>query len=151
MLVSGVFFMMNDDAISKGESHVNDSATTRFQLNQIGQIAVPVADIDRAVAFYRDTLGMQFLFQAPPGLGFFDCSGVRLMLDAAETPPVEKYRSVIYYKVSDINSAFESLSKRGVSFEKQPHLIAKMPDHELWMAFFRDPDGNLLALMSEVQ
>lgn len=151
MLVSDVFFMMNDDAISKRESHLNDSATTSFQLSQIGQIAVPVADIDRAVAFYRDALGMQFLFQAPPGLGFFDCSGVRLMLDAAETPPAEKYSSVIYYNVSDINSAFDELSKRGVSFEKQPHLIAKMPDHELWMAFFRDPDENLLALMSEVQ
>ena len=73
------------------------------------------------------------------------------MLDAAENSPSEKYSSVIYYKVSDINSAFDTLSKRGVSFEKQPHLIAKMPDHELWMAFFRDPDGNLLALMSEVQ
>jgi len=151
MLVSDVCPTRIDDATSERESHVNDSATTSFQLGQIGQIAVPVADIDRAVAFYRDTLGMQFLFQAPPGLGFFDCSGVRLMLDAAETPPSEKYSSVIYYKVSDINSAFDELSKRGVSFEKQPHLIAKMPDHELWMAFFRDPDGNLLALMSEVK
>jgi len=151
MLVSDVCPTRIDGSTSEKESHVNDSASTGFQLSQIGQIAVPVADIDRAVAFYRDTLGMPFLFQAPPGLGFFDCSGVRLMLDTAGTPTSEKYSSVLYYKVPDINSAFDTLSKRGVSFEKQPHLVAKMPDHELWMAFFRDPDENLLALMSEVQ
>jgi methylmalonyl-CoA/ethylmalonyl-CoA epimerase len=121
-----------------------------FGLNQIGQIAVPVTDIDRAVTFYRDTLGMRFLFQAPPGLGFFDCGGVRLMLDAPAKAQAGQ-ASPIYYKVSDIHAAFDTLSARGVTFEAKPHLIAKLPDHELWMAFFRDPDGNLLALMSEVR
>jgi methylmalonyl-CoA/ethylmalonyl-CoA epimerase len=121
-----------------------------FGLNQIGQIAVPVTDIDRAVTFYRDTLGMRFLFQAPPGLGFFDCGGVRLMLDAPAKAQAGQ-ASPIYYKVSDIHAAFDTLSARGVMFEAKPHLIAKLPDHELWMAFFRDPDGNLLALMSEVR
>ena len=120
-------------------------------LSQIGQISVPVSDIDRAIAFYRDTLGMRFLFQAPPGLGFFDCAGVRLMLDAPARAQANNYSSVIYYKVPDLNAAFETLTAKGVRFEAKPHLIAKMPDHELWMAFFRDPDQNMLALMSEVR
>jgi methylmalonyl-CoA/ethylmalonyl-CoA epimerase len=127
------------------------SQTATFGLFQIGQIAVPVGDIERAIAFYRDTLGMRFLFQAPPGLAFFDCAGVRLMLDAPAKAQSENYSSIIYYKVPDLHAAFAALSARGVSFETEPHLIAKMPDHELWMAFFRDPDGNLLALMSEIQ
>lgn len=117
-------------------------------LSQIGQVAVPVTDIDRAVTFYRDILGMKFLFQAPPGLGFFDCGGIRLMLDSPAKENAGR-GSALYYKVDDLQSTFESLSVRGVTFEAKPQLIAKMPDHELWMAFFRDPDGNLLALMSE--
>ena len=130
---------------------MSDPATTDFGLAQIGQIAVPVRDIERAIAFYRDTLGMRFLFQAPPGLGFFDCAGVRLMLDAPAKAQAENCSSVIYYKVPDVHAAFEALSERGVHFEAGPNLIAKLPDHELWMAFFRDPDANLLALMSEVR
>jgi len=126
------------------------SATHSFGLGQIGQIAVPVSDIDRAVAFYRDTLGMRFLFQAPPGLGFFDCGGVRLMLDGPAKAQAGQ-ASIIYYKAPDLQAAFDALSARGVAFEAKPHLVAKLPDHELWMAFFRDPDGNLLALMSEVR
>ena len=121
-----------------------------FGLNQIGQIAVPVTDIDRAIAFYKDVLGMRFLFQAPPGLGFFDCGGVRLMLDLPAKAKAGQ-ASIIYYKVPDLPAAFDALSARGVVFEAKPHLIAKLPDHELWMAFFRDPDGNVLALMSEVR
>jgi len=130
---------------------MNGSLTASFGLAQIGQIAVPVGDIERAIAFYRDTLGMRFLFQAPPGLGFFDCAGVRLMLDAPAKAQAQNHSSVIYYKVPDLQVAFETLSARGVVFEAKPHRIAKLPDHELWMAFFHDPDGNLLALMSEVR
>jgi methylmalonyl-CoA/ethylmalonyl-CoA epimerase len=122
-----------------------------FGLAQIGQIAIPVADVARAIAFYRDVLGMRFLFQAPPGLGFFDCAGVRLMLDAPAKAQANSYSSVIYYKVPDLQAAFDTLTARGVAFVAKPHLIARMPDHELWMAFFRDPDENLLALMSEVR
>lgn len=120
-----------------------------FALGQIGQIAVPVADIERAIGFYRDTLGMRFLFQAPPGLGFFDLNGIRLMLDAPAKAQAGN-SSVIYYKVDDLQSAFGILSKRGVQFETDPHLVAKMPDHDLWMAFLRDPDNNLIALMCEI-
>ena len=130
---------------------MSGSAAGGFGLDRIGQIAVPVSDIDRAVRFYRDTLGMRFLFQAPPGLGFFDCSGVRLMLDAPAKAQGGNQSSVLYYKVPDLHAAFEALSARGVAFEAKPHLIAKLPDHELWMAFFRDPDQNLLALMSEIR
>ncbi len=123
--------------------------TTSFGLGQIGQLALTVSDMDRAVTFYRDSLGMRFLFQVP-NLAFFDCDGIRLMLSLPEKA-AEGSSSVIYFKVADIQRAFETLASRGVSFEGKPHLIAKMPDHELWMAFFRDLDRNLLALMSEVR
>ena len=129
---------------------MSGSETESFGLGKIGQIAVPVTDIDRAVAFYRDVLGMKFLFQSPPGLGFFDCGGVRLMLDAPAGAQAGQ-GGVIYYQVPDLQAAFETLTARGVVFEAKPHLIARMPDHELWMAFFRDLDRNLLALMSEVR
>jgi methylmalonyl-CoA/ethylmalonyl-CoA epimerase len=118
-------------------------------LAKIGQIAVPVTDLSRALAFYRDILGMKFLFQVP-NLAFFDCAGVWLMLDVPEDKG--EHRSfVLYYKVDDIEGAYRTLASRGVSFEDKPHMIAKMPDHELWMTFFRDPDRNLLALMSEIR
>lgn len=129
---------------------MSNSVADNFALSQIGQIAIPVSDIDRAVAFYRDILGMRFLFQAPSGLGFFDCGGVRLTLDAPAKAHAGK-SSVVYYKVADLDAAFQSLSVRGVVFEAKPHFIAKLPDHELWMAFFRDSEGNLLAMMSEVK
>jgi methylmalonyl-CoA/ethylmalonyl-CoA epimerase len=118
-------------------------------LAAIGQIGITVADLDRAVAFYRDALGMKLLFQFP-GMGFFDCAGVRLMLSKAERP-AESYSSILYFKVNDIQAAFRELGVRGVKFEGDPHLLARMPDHELWMAFFRDSENNLLALMSEVR
>jgi methylmalonyl-CoA/ethylmalonyl-CoA epimerase len=123
-----------------------------IELDVIGQIAVPVADIDRAVTFYRDILGMHFLFQAPPGLGFFDCNGVRLMLDApAKASDKDARSSTVYFKVPDLKAAFEKLTDLGVKFIEAPNLVAHMPDHDLWMAFFHDPDGNVLALMSEVR
>lgn len=129
---------------------MTEPATEPLVLDRIGQIAVPVTDVERATAFYRDTLGMRFLFAAPPGLAFFDLGGVRLMLDGPAGAQAGN-GSVLYYRVADLQSAFVTLSERGVRFEREPHLVAKMPDHELWMAFFRDPDGNLLALMSEVR
>lgn len=130
---------------------MNQQAKSDFGLAQIGQIAVPVSDIDRAIAFYRDVLGMRFLFRAPPGLGFFDCNGVRLLLDAPAKKQEKDTSSIIYFKVDDLQAAYTTLSERGVVFEQKPELVARMPDHELWMAFFRDPDANLLALMSEVR
>ncbi len=119
-------------------------------LDTIGQIAIRAKDIARAVQFYRDTLGMRFLFEFP-NLAFFDCGGVRLMLSPSEEPGFDHPGSVIYYKVKDITGSYESLKQRGVEFIDQPHVIAKMPDHDLWMVFLRDTEGNTLALMSEVR
>ena len=118
-----------------------------FGLSTIGQIAISVTDVDRAVAFYRDALGMRLLFRFP-NLGFFDCGGVRLMLSGNEK--VAESGFVVYYKVTDIQAAYRTMLERQVAFEREPHLLVPMPDHDLWMAFFRDPDRNLLALMSEV-
>ena len=118
-------------------------------LSRIHQISMRVHDVDRAVRFYRDTLGLPFLFAAPPRMAFFDCQGVRLMLSTPE-PGFDHPGSVIYYKVKDITGSYESLKQRGVEFIDQPHLIAKMPDHDLWMVFLRDTEGNTLALMSEI-
>jgi methylmalonyl-CoA/ethylmalonyl-CoA epimerase len=122
-------------------------STTR--LSRIGQIAMGVKDIDRAVAFYRDRLGLPFLFAAPPRLAFFDCGGTRLMLDVPEDPAFAHPGSVLYFTVDDIEAAHREMQARGVEFKGAPHLIAKMPDHELWMAFFDDMEGNTLALMHE--
>jgi len=119
-----------------------------FALDRIGQIAVNVHDLSRAVVFYRDILGMRFLFEVPK-MAFFDCGGLRLMLGLPETPEFDHPASVIYYRVEDIDAAYRTLRERRVSFEGEPHLIAKLPAHDLWMAFFRDPDRNLLALMCE--
>jgi len=117
-------------------------------LSQIGQIAINVQDVERATAFYRDTLGMPFLF-AFPGLAFFDCGGVRLMLTRAEDPKLDHPASILYYRVADIEATHQSLAARGVRFEQGPHLVARMPDHELWLADFYDSEENLLALMAE--
>ncbi len=122
---------------------------TQIELTQIGQIAINVHDLQRAIAFYRDTLGMRFLFQAPGGLAFFDVGGVRLMLGIAEKEEFSHPASILYYKVADIGAAYDTLKSRDVSFIDEPHLIAKLPDHELWMTFFRDSEENILALMEE--
>ena len=120
-------------------------------VKRIGQIAVAVSNLERAVAFYRDVVGLRFLFQAPPGLAFFMCGEVRLMLALPEKDQPVKMSSVIYYLVDDIQAEFKALLDKGAKAEGEPHLIARMPDHELWMAFFRDPDDNMFALMSEVR
>ena len=119
-------------------------------LARIGQIFVNVHDLDRAIAFYRDVLGMKFLFQAPPNMAFFDCDGIRLMLGVADRPELDHPASIIYYKVDDIERVYEVFKARGVEFIVKPHLVAPMPTYDLWLADFRDSEGNLLALMSEV-
>ncbi len=119
------------------------------ELREIGQLGISVTDVDKSVAFYRDMLGLKHLFNAPPSLAFFACGQTRLMLSAVEKPGGERFRAAIYFKVEDIHATHDTLVGRGVVFEAKPRLLAKMPDHELWMAFFRDPDQNLLALMCE--
>jgi predicted enzyme related to lactoylglutathione lyase len=127
-----------------------DSATPGFGLDRIGQIAIVVRDVPRAVAYYRDVLGMKFLFSAGPALAFFDCGGVRLMLGPASEPRFEHPASIVYYKVDDIGAVFATLKSRGAIVEREPQLTANMGTYELWIGFLRDPDDNVLALMSEV-
>ena len=122
-------------------------AGAEVRLDKIGQIAILVKDVSRATEFYRDKLAMKHLFSAG-NLAFFDCGGVRLMLDKPEK--VEAGTSIIYFNVPEIHQAHEQMKARGVEFVDQPHLIARLPDHDLWMTFFRDSEGNLLGLMSEV-
>jgi len=121
-----------------------------FGLSAIGQIAVTAHDIDRAVAFYRDQLGMKFLFSAPPGLAFFDCAGIRLMLSLPAKPEFDHPSSILYFKVDDIQEATRILIVRGVQFEEQPAFVANMGSYDLWIGAFRDSENNLLAMMSEV-
>jgi methylmalonyl-CoA/ethylmalonyl-CoA epimerase len=118
-------------------------------LSKIAQVALPIADIDRAVAFYKEKLGMRHLFSAPPGLAFFDCDGIRLMLSLPEGKSAAG-ASVIYFKVPDIHATYETMTGRGVKFDDKPDLIAKLEKVEIWMAFFRDSENNLLSITSEV-
>jgi methylmalonyl-CoA/ethylmalonyl-CoA epimerase len=120
-------------------------------LSQIGQIAINVRDLDRAVAFYRDVLGLRLLFQVPPKMAFFDCNGVRLMLDIPEDAELSHPASILYYKVDDLHASWAALREHGADLRQEPNLVARTPDHELWMAFFRDTEGNTLGLMSEVR
>jgi methylmalonyl-CoA/ethylmalonyl-CoA epimerase len=115
----------------------------------IGQVAITVKQLDRAVAFYRDVLGLKFLFESG-SMAFFECGGLRLMLGPAESNDTT-WSSIIYYRTENIQRSAELLGVRGVQFETAPRMIARMPDHQLWMAFFRDSEGNLAALMSEVR
>jgi methylmalonyl-CoA/ethylmalonyl-CoA epimerase len=118
---------------------------------RVGQIAIPVRDLDRAVSFYAETLGLRLLFRAPPGLAFLDCGGVRLMLSGPAAGESDSGAGIIYYVVTDLTAAYTALSARGVRFVDAPHRVARLPDHELWMAFCRDSEDNLLGLMSEVR
>ena len=127
-----------------------NATTISVGITGLGQIAINAHDIQRATAFYRDTLGLRLLFTAGK-LAFFDCGGVRLMLDVAEKPEFDHPSSILYFSVPDINAAHRQLLASGVHFEDEPHVIARMPDHDLWMTFFRDSEENLLALMSEVR
>ena len=126
-------------------------ATTGIGISRIGQIAINAYDVERAAAFYQDTVGLKLLFKAGPGLAFFDCGGVRLMLTRPEKPEFDHPSSILYFAVPDIQAAFAAMREKGAKFEDEPHMIVRMPDHDLWMVFFRDPEGNLMGLMSEVK
>ena len=115
----------------------------------LGQVALTVEDVARSVTFFRDKVGLRFLFSAGPTLAFFDLGGVRLMLSAPEGEFSPGSSTVLYIKVQDIDASHREMRDRGVQFVDEPHLIASMPDHDLWMTFFRDPDGHTLALMCE--
>jgi methylmalonyl-CoA/ethylmalonyl-CoA epimerase len=120
-----------------------------MNLRHIEQVAIPVRDLARATAFYRDTLGMKFLFEAPPHLTFFDCDGVRLALSISSDPMYDPPGSILYYRVPDIEAAHAELGERGVEILQGPHRVAVLGDFEIWMAFFEDTEGNTLAVTSE--
>lgn len=122
----------------------------RAEIEGIGQIAIAVSDIKKSVDFYQNTLELKLLFEAPPGLAFFDCGGVRLMLTIPQGEDRDHKTSVIYYKVNDIDAATTALKAKGVSFIHEPQMTAKMEDHELWIGFIRDPDENLVGIMAEI-
>lgn len=125
--------------------------TSNAEITGLRQIALTVSDVDRSTAFYRDALGLPFLFSAGPNLAFLDVGGVRLMLSTPEGGLMPGKGSMHYFKVADIQAAHAAMAARGVTFAEAPHMIAKMPDHDLWLAEFADPDGNPLALMCEVR
>jgi len=124
------------------------NAQRNISLGEIGQISVHVGNLDRAVAFYKDTLGMKHLFTVSGRMAFFDCNGVRLMLAIPERPDLDHPSSILYFKVQDIEEAHEILASSGVHFETEPMLVAPMATHDLWLAEFRDSENNVLALMS---
>jgi methylmalonyl-CoA/ethylmalonyl-CoA epimerase len=126
-------------------------AATEVGISRIGQIAMNAHDVERASAFYQDALGLKLLFKAGPSLAFFDCGGVRLMLTRPEKPEFDHPGSILYFAVPDIQAAHARMKQKSVKFEDEPHVVARMPDHDLWMTFFRDSEGNLLGLMSEVK
>jgi methylmalonyl-CoA/ethylmalonyl-CoA epimerase len=117
-------------------------------IERVGQIALPITDPDRSQAFYGETLGLPFLYRYG-SLVFFSAGNLRLMLSGGGPREITPTNNCIYFRVADLDQAYAELKQKGLAFQDEPKLVAKMPDHELWMAFFRDPDGHLLALMHE--
>jgi len=117
---------------------------------KIGQLLIPVEDFERGIAFYRDVLGIPFLFSAPPQMAFFNCGGIRLLVGVMPAGEKAQRGSAIYFQVEDIQAGYSELKSKGVAFRAEPHVVHRMPNAELWLAEFSDPDGNQLALMSEV-
>jgi methylmalonyl-CoA/ethylmalonyl-CoA epimerase len=116
----------------------------------VGQLLIPVRDLDRAVPFYRDTLGLPFLFAAPPQMAFFQCGTVRLLVGVPTTAQHQARGGTVYFTVEDLAAAYATLTARGVAFQVAPHIVHRTPTSELWLAEFEDPDGNQLALMADV-
>lgn len=125
-------------------------ASSASKVTALMQVAITVTDVERATAFYRDAVGLPFLFSAGPRLAFLDAGGTRLMLSAPEPGFQPGTGTVLYYRVDDIESAHREMAARGVAFVAPPHRIAQMPTHDLWLAEFRDPDENVAALMCEL-
>jgi methylmalonyl-CoA/ethylmalonyl-CoA epimerase len=125
------------------------AATVNLGIANIGQISIIVKDVERATAFYRDVLGLPLLFTVP-GMAFFDCGGVRLMLGTPSSPEYDHPSSILYFRVPDIQAGYQRLVQHSVEIVAPPRLIAPMPSYDLWMTAFRDSEGNIHQLMSEV-
>lgn len=141
--------MTNQDAATVG-AEASSSAEAGAAIRGLGQLGVSVQDLEAMTAFYRDALGLPFLFAAP-GMSFFDLGGVRLMLSLPEKGVEDAHGSILYLDVADIAAAHAALLARGVAFDGKPHVVHRYPGGELWMAFFHDPEGNMLSLMSDVK
>jgi methylmalonyl-CoA/ethylmalonyl-CoA epimerase len=126
----------------------SSSTEPAVQLDEIGQIAVTVGDLARAKDFYQNVLGFKFLFDAGP-MSFFQCGKIRFAVGTSDKP-VSPSGTILYFRVADIDKTHAELAAKGVEFMQKPHLVAKMPDHDLWLAFFADPDKNPIGLMCEV-
>ena len=126
-----------------------NAAVSKIGITGVGQIAINAYDVERATAFYRDKLGLPLLFSAGD-MAFFDCGGVRLMVGKASSPEYDHPSSILYFRVPELQAAYKQLVEAGVKFEAGPRLIAPMPTYDLWMAAFRDSEGNIMELMSEV-
>lgn len=135
--------------MARAERKLDEMSTTPAALGEIGQIAITVGDVAKATAFYRDVLGLKFLFGAGPNLAFLGAGSVRIMLSTPQGAGEVGKNSILYFKVTDIVAAHAAVVARGATNERAPQLGAKMPDHELWLGFVRDPDGNLVGLMEE--
>ena len=121
----------------------------RMNIEGIGQIAIAISDLEKAIYFYEKILKLELLFQVPPGLAFFNCGGVRLMLTTLQGEECDHNTSAVYYRITEIEAVFEELKALQVDIERPPQMAAKMDDHELWIGFIRDPDNNLVGLMEE--
>jgi methylmalonyl-CoA/ethylmalonyl-CoA epimerase len=129
---------------------VSNNAVPAFE--RIKQIAVPVRDVKEAARFYRETLGLKHLFDAPPALSFFDCGGVRLMLAGPEAQGKdgEEQHPVLFYDVSDIRKTHATITSSGAASIEEPHIIARMNGREIWISSVSDGQGNVVSLMSDV-
>lgn len=119
------------------------------KVSDIGQIAITVSDVSQALVFYRDVLGLEFLFSPAPALAFLRAGSVRIMLSTPQGAGAVGANSVLYFEVNEIENVFTAIAERGAQVERPPQLAAQMPDHALWIGFVRDPDGNLVGLMEE--
>ncbi len=123
---------------------------TKIAIESIGQVAIAVSSIERALPFYNGVLGLNLLFKVPPNLAFLECGGVRIMLTTLQGEERDHNTSVLYYKVANLESAVKDLKNKNVNFVREPQFTAKMSDHELWQGFIRDPDENLIGIMAEL-
>jgi predicted enzyme related to lactoylglutathione lyase len=129
-------------------SYINTMSTTPT-ITDIGQIAITVKDVPKAKHFYSEVLGLQALFDAGPNLSFLAAGSVRIMLTTPQGAGEPGKNSVLYFRTKDVENAYRQFVERGANAERPPQLTAKLPDHELWIGFLRDPEGNLVGLMEE--
>jgi predicted enzyme related to lactoylglutathione lyase len=156
---AAVFDIIHPFYMTEGEVRVHDPDGYVILVGQaerrhtcsgsVAQIAVTVSDVETATQFYRDIIGLRFLFSAGPNLAFLSDGALRIMLSTPQGAGKVGANSILYFKVDDIESAFADMVEKGATSERPPQLAAQMPDHQLWIGFLRDPDSNLVGIMEE--